>query len=113
MPASTTIRNTKRRKVTVSLLDADGQPFTSIPEGASLTHTAEDPAVCPVTPVEGDPFSYYAGSGQNGTTIVASVYTPAEEGAAPFKDALAVAVVNSEAASLGFQIGDEEDEVAA
>lgn len=91
----------------VTLLDQDGQTFTELPTGASITFVSDNPAVCGVV-VRPDGMNADITSGQVGT---ATVTIHAEGLATPVADdTVVVTVVNSLPGSLNVTVGAPVDE---
>jgi len=63
--------NRLKRRLHVELLDTDGQPFSKLPDGASITYIAADDTIVGVEPFDepGD-FDRWITSGKDGTTDV-------------------------------------------
>jgi hypothetical protein len=99
--------NRQHVSIGVSILDADGQPFAALPDGAQLTFASDTPDVAGVT-VQPDGMSADVSSGKVGTAIVTAAYTDAAGNS--LSDSLAVAVQNSAPGSLNLTVGTPADE---
>jgi hypothetical protein len=107
MPASITMTNLQKVGAGVSIVDADGQPFSTLPPGVTVDFVSSDPAVAAVT-VLADGMNIEVGSGQVGTATVTATATFPD--ATVFSDTLAVAVQNSAPGSVNFTVGTPIDE---
>ena len=106
---SQTIAMTDKQHVSAGLtiLDRDGQPFTTLPSGGSAVFSSDDPTVADfaqdATGLNGD-----VSSGRVGTaTITGTVTLPDGR---TFTDTLTVNVTNSDAASANFTVGTPVEE---
>jgi hypothetical protein len=91
----------------VTILDADGQPYETLPSGVTVTFTPADPSVADFT-VGPDGMNGDITSGKVGSTSIASKVTFAD--GTVFDDALSVSVTNSKPGSANFTAGTPVDE---
>lgn len=110
---SGSIQLTNKQKVSggVSILDEDGQPFTSLPEGVSLAFTSSDPEVLGVS-VRADGMNVDLSTGKNGSAVL-TVHVDGmtmPDGSPIPDDVTNVSVVNSKPNALNFTLGAPEDE---
>lgn len=107
MPSSVTMNDKQHVSAGISILDADGQPFESKPEGVSVSFTSSNPAVADFI-VSADGLNGDVTSGRVGSAIItASVSMP--DGSA-LSDSLSVAVQNSAPGAINFTVGSPIDE---
>ena len=110
---SGSVRLTNKQKVSggVTILDEDGQPFDTLPEGVQLSFVSSDPAVAEVT-VRPDGMNIDIATGKNGnatlTVHVEGMTKP--DGSAIPDDVTNISVVNSSPGSLNFTLGAPEAE---
>lgn len=110
------VNMTNRQKVAigVQILDQDAQPYTTLPEGASVTFTSDNPTVATVTPRE-DGFNADVASGQVGSARI-SVHAegfndPVTNTPIAIEDDLVRVIVrNSAPGRLNTTVGAPEDE---
>lgn len=107
MPSSITITDKQHVSAGITLLDADGQPFATKPEGVAVTFESSDPSVAAVTVAE-DGLNIDIASGIVGSAVISATATLAD--GTVLADTLAVAVANSDARSLNFTVGAPADE---
>lgn len=107
MPASVTLTNRQHVSAGVSILDQDGQTYTTLPTGVTTAFVSSDPNVANFV-VGPDGMNGDVTSGVVGTcTITASVSgLPGGD----LTDTLAVAVTNSAPGSANFTVGTPIDE---
>lgn len=107
MPASITMTNRQKVDAGVTVLDQDGQPFATLPDGVTVSFTSSDVLVAPVTQSTENPFNCTVTSGVVGTAVITAAITG---GGLDLSDTLAVAVQNSAPGSANFTVGTPVDE---
>lgn len=107
MPTSASLTDRQHVLIGVTILDADGQPFAQLPDGAQLTFASDTPDVAGVS-VQPDGMSADITSGKVGVAVVTAAYTDAAGNS--ISDSLAVAVQNSAPGSLNLTVGVPVDE---
>jgi hypothetical protein len=100
---------TNRQKVTagISIVDADGQPFSSVPPDMTVGFASSDPTVAEFL-VDASGLNGEVTSGLVGSCIITA--TAQFPGGNIVADTLAVAVINSEPGSLNFTVGQPIEE---
>lgn len=107
MPGSIQMSDKQHCPAGVTILDEDGQPFASLPDGYTLSFSSSDPSVADFTVGE-DGMNGDISSGKVGTaTISCSVNAP--DGTSQ-SDSLSVAVTNSKPGVPNFTAGTPVDE---
>jgi len=107
MPGTLTMNDKQKCAAGVSILDADGQPFATLPDGVVAAFASSDAAVADFV-VDADGMNGTVTSGKVGTaTITATVSMP---GAADVTDSISVVVTNSAPGAVNFTAGTPVDE---
>ncbi|MGH6802588.1 MAG: hypothetical protein ACREC3_04385 [Methyloceanibacter sp.] len=107
MPSSVTMTDRQHVAAGISLLDADGQPFTEVPPGVSVSFSSSDPTVADFV-VGPDGFNGDVTSGLVGSAIITALVVLPD--LTELSDTLAVAVINSAPGTLSFTVGVPVDE---
>ena len=106
MPASVTLTDKQHVGAGVSILDADGQPFATLPDGITVAFSSSDPSVSDFV-VGPDGMNGDVTSGKVGSAVITATVTMPD---VVISDTLAVAVVNSVPGSANFTVGTPTDE---
>jgi len=107
MPFDVVMSDQQKVAIGATILDADGQPFAALPDGATLSFDSSDPAVAVVT-VRPDGMNADIGSGKVGTAVVTITAGGSISGLAG--DVVNVTVKNSVPGSLNLTVGAPESE---
>ena len=107
MPSSVTITDKQHVSAGITLLDADGQPFATKPDGVSVSFSSSDPTVADFV-VGADGLNGDVTSGKVGSAVITAAVAMAD--GTTISDTLAVAVVNSVPGSANFTVGTPVDE---
>lgn len=107
MPSAVVLTDKQHVAAGVSILDQDGQPFASIPEGVTVSFSSLDPSVADFV-VGPDGLNGDVTSGVVGQTVITAVITLPD--ASVISDTLSVAVQNSLPGSANFTVGSPQEE---
>lgn len=102
MPSSLTMTDKQKCSAGISILDADGQPFASVPDGVTVAFASSDPAVADFV-VASDGLNGEITSGNVGSAIVTATVTLPD--GQTINDTISVAVTNSLPGSVNFTPG--------
>lgn len=107
MPSSITMTDKQSCAAGISLLDADGQPYSEKPDGVSVAFTSDNAEIADFV-VGPDGLNGKVTSGKVGSAIItAAIGLP---DGTTITDTLAVAVQNSAPGSANFTVGTPTDE---
>lgn len=103
------ITNLKKRTLFANVVDQDGQAYTSMPPGGTMTFESSDVAVVNPVPLPGG-LSAELGSGKVGTAVITVTPGGSLTGEAFAAREGQITVVNSEPTAFSLTLGDEQDE---
>jgi hypothetical protein len=109
MPASVTLTNKQHVGAGISIVDQDGQPFSTLPAGVLASFSSSDPTVADFV-VGPDGMNGDVTSGVVGSCVITANVTFESDPALNVSDTLAVAVTNSAPGSANFTVGTPVDE---
>lgn len=107
MPSSITLNDKQHVSAGISILDADGQPFATKPEGSIVEFSSSNPSVASFV-VDESGMNGDVASGLVGSAIISASVLLAD--GTNFSDTLSVAVQNSAPGAINFTVGTPVDE---
>lgn len=109
MPTSLQMTDQQEVAISVDILDADGQPFESLPPGSSVTFVSSNPDVLSVT-VRPSGLVADIGSGKVGTATIDVTATGFSPPISPSSDSVTIQVINSLPGKMNLTVGAPTEE---